>query len=135
MDSCFSALDFYAQSDVVKVGSSEEIGAWLTTTPTRRNSYFNYVLFIDAYGNSYYDDGRTGFHGDRAYYKQIMNQGVEVVVTDPTVAKATGVVSTMVVKAAYDQNNKKIGMFVIRTILNIVKKIKINIVLNFITIT
>ena len=112
LDSCFSALDFYAQSDVVKVGSSEEIGAWLTTTPSRRNSYFNYVLFIDAYGNSYYDDGRTGFHGDRAYYKQIMNQGVEVVVTDPTVAKATGVVSTMVVKAAYDQNNKKIGMFV-----------------------
>ena len=39
-----------------------------------------------------------------------MNQGKDKVVTDPTVAKATGIVSTMVVKAAYNQHNKKIGM-------------------------
>lgn len=113
LDSCFSALDFYTQSDIVKFSdSSAKIGSWLATTPNRRNSYFNYVLFIDSQGNSFYDDGRTGFHGDREYFKQIMNQGKDKVVTDPTVAKATGIVSTMVVKAAYNQHNKKIGMFV-----------------------
>ena len=112
IDSCFSALDFYTQSDAVIFSkSSNQIGSWLSTTPDRRNSYFNYVLFIDANGNSFYDDGRTGFHGDRAYYKQIM-QGQDKVVTNPTIAKATGLVSAMIVKAAYNQNNEKIGMFV-----------------------
>ena len=113
IDSCFSAMDFYTQSDAVKFSkTSKEIGAWLATTPYRRNSYFNYVLFIDADGNSFYDDGKTGFHGDRSYYKEIMYKGAETVVTNPTVAKATGLVSAMIVKAAYNRDNRKIGMFV-----------------------
>ena len=113
IDSCFSAMDFYTQSDAVKFcENSEEIGAWLATTPYRRNPYFNYVLFIDANGNSFYDDGKTGFHGDRDYFKEIMRYGAETVVTNPTVAKATGLVSAMIVKAAYNQYNQKIGMFV-----------------------
>ena len=113
IDSCFSAMDFYTQSDAVKFcENSEEIGAWLATTPYRRNPYFNYVLFIDANGNSFYDDGKTGFHGDRDYFKEIMGYGAETVVTNPTVAKATGLVSAMIVKAAYNQYNQKIGMFV-----------------------
>ena len=113
IDSCFSAMDFYTQSDAVKFcENSEEIGAWLATTPYRRNPYFNYVLFIDANGNSYYDDGKTGFHGDRDYFKEIMKYGADTVVTNPTVAKATGLVSAMIVKAAYNQYNQKIGMFV-----------------------
>ena len=113
IDSCFSAMDFYTQSDAVKFcENSEEIGAWLATTPYRRNPYFNYVLFIDANGNSFYDDGKTGFHGDRDYFKEIMGYGTETVVTNPTVAKATGLVSAMIVKAAYNQYNQKIGMFV-----------------------
>lgn len=113
IDSCFSAMDFYTQSDAVKFcENSEEIGAWLATTPYRRNPYFNYVLFIDANGNSFYDDGKTGFHGDRDYFKEIMRYGADTVVTNPTVAKATGLVSAMIVKAAYNQYNQKIGMFV-----------------------
>ena len=113
IESCFSAMDFYTQSDAVKFcENSEEIGAWLATTPYRRNPYFNYVLFIDANGNSFYDDGKTGFHGDRDYFKEIMRYGADTVVTNPTVAKATGLVSAMIVKAAYNQYNQKIGMFV-----------------------
>ncbi len=113
IDSCVSALDFYTQSDVVKFnGSSSAIGKWLATTPTRRNAYFNYVLYIDANGNSYYDSGKTGFHGDREYFNTIMNYGANIVVTNPTIARATGIVSTMIVKAAFDENNNKIGMFV-----------------------
>lgn len=128
IDSCFSALDFYTQSDAVKFSkTSDQIGTWLATTQNRRNSYFNYVLFIDANGNSYYDDGRTGFHGERPYYKQIM-QGQEKVVTNPTIAKATGLVSTMIVKAAYNQNNEKVGMFVgvknVKEIQDIVNSLK-----------
>ena len=74
IESCFSAMDFYTQSDAVKFcENSEEIGAWLATTPYRRNPYFNYVLFIDANGNSFYDDGKTGFHGDRDYFKEMFN--------------------------------------------------------------
>lgn len=52
-------LDMYAQSDVIYNNESpEEIGKWLTTTTTRRSENFDYVLFIDADGNSYYDSGK-----------------------------------------------------------------------------
>lgn len=108
-----NALDFYTKADVVYANkSSEEIGKWLVTTEKRRFSEFDYVLYIDEKGNSFYDSGKKGFHGDREYFHKIINEGKSYVVVNPTVAKATGKVSFFIVKAAVDKNNKTIGMFV-----------------------
>ncbi|MCI5696725.1 MAG: methyl-accepting chemotaxis protein [Spirochaetia bacterium] len=108
-----AALDMYTKSDVVANSESpEEIGRWLTTTTNRRYEHFEYVLFIDANGNSYYDSGKTGNHSDRAYYKKIASGKASYSIENPTIAKATGRVSVMVVKAAYDSNHKLVGMFV-----------------------
>lgn len=105
-------LDFYTGADVVfEARPKEEIGAWLATTANRRPESFSYVLFIAADGNSFYDSGSTGFHGDRAYYKQIM-AGATYVVNNPTIAKATGKTSVMFVKPAKDANGIVLGMFV-----------------------
>lgn len=113
VDNTLSKLDFYTNSDVVyNGGSAEEIGRWLTTTVDRRPQGFSYVLFIGADGNSFYDSGNTGFHGDRAYYKQIVEQGANFVVNNPTLAKATGKVSVMFIKAARDRDGRLSGMFV-----------------------
>lgn len=107
------ALDMYTGSDVVYENKSpEEIGKWLTTTVTRRYEDFDYVLFIDANGNSYYDSGKTGNHSDRAYYKKISSGAARYSIENPTVAKATGKVSVMVVKGAYSKTGKLVGMFV-----------------------
>ena len=108
-----NALDFYTKSDVVYTNkSSEEIGKWLVTTEKRRFSEFDYVLYIDEKGNSFYDSGKKGFHGDREYFRQIINEGKSYVIVNPTVAKATGKISFFIVKAAVNKNNKTIGMFV-----------------------
>ena len=105
-------LDVYTRSDVVlNGGSPDEIGAWLAADTTRRPNCFSYVLFIAAEGNSYYDSGKVGNHSDRAYYKKIMS-GADFVVNNPTIAKATGKVSVMFVKAARDSSGNLAGMFV-----------------------
>ena len=107
------ALDAYSNSDVVyNHASSQEIGKWLTTTTGRRYENFDYVLFIDADGNSFYDSGKTGNHSDRAYYKKIKSGAAKWTIENPTLAKATGKVSVMVVKGAYDKDGKLVGMFV-----------------------
>ena len=69
-------------------------------------------MFIDAKGNSYYDSGKTGNHSDRAYYKKISSGEVKYCIENPTIAKATGKVSVMVVKGAYAKNGALVGMFV-----------------------
>lgn len=125
-----TALDQYITAEVVYEGSSaEEIGEWLPTTQSRRPSVFNYVLFIGADGNSYYDSGKTGFHGDREYYKKITQQGVSTVVQNPTLAKATGVISVMIIRAAKDRYGNLVGMFVgvsgIDYLKNLVKELRI----------
>lgn len=113
VDNTLHELDFYTNSDVVfNGGSAQEIGRWLTTTVERRPSSFSYVLFIGANGNSFYDSGNTGFHGDRAYFRQIIEENEPFVVNNPTVAKATGKVSVMFIKAAYNRNREVVGMFV-----------------------
>ncbi|MBQ0003969.1 MAG: Cache 3/Cache 2 fusion domain-containing protein [Treponema sp.] len=107
------SLSMYTNSDVVYNGEKpEDIGKWLTGTTTRRSESFDYVLFIDADGNSYYDSGKTGNHKDRAYYKKISSGLAKEVIENPTVAKATGKVSVMVVKGAYSKTGKLVGMFV-----------------------
>ena len=112
VEGTMNELDVYSRSDVVRKGSSaEEIGAWLATTTARRPDCFSYVLFIAADGNSYYDSGKRGNHSDRAYYKKII-AGADHVVNNPTIAKATGKVSVMFVKAAHDDSNNLVGMFV-----------------------
>jgi len=105
-------LDFYTKADVVyNFGSYDEIGEWLATTPKRRSAELDYVLFITAEGNSYYDSGKKGNHSDREYYKEVM-KGADYYITNPTLAKATGKVSIMLVKPAFDMSGKKVGMFV-----------------------
>jgi len=118
-------LDFYTKSDVVaNFGSPDEIGEWLATTPKRRSPELDYVLFIAAAGNSYYDSGKKGNHSDRAYYKSIM-AGADYFITDPTLAKATGKVSIMLVKPAFDISGRRVGMFVgVKLINKIQEKIK-----------
>ena len=112
VEGTMNELDIYTKADVIFDGSSpEQIGQWLSTTPSRRPDCFSYVLFIDADGNSYYDSGKRGNHSDRAYYKKIV-EGADQVVNNPTVAKATGKVSVMFVKAAKDHNGNLVGMFV-----------------------
>ena len=117
-------LDFYTKSDVVyNFGSYEEIGEWLATTPSRRSPEIDYVLFITAEGNTFYDSGKRGNNSDRAYYKAIMN-GADFYITDPMVAKTTGKVSTMLVRPAFDMSGRKVGMFVaVKTIDKIQQKI------------
>ena len=117
-------LDFYTKSDVVYNSSSpDEIGEWLAETPKRRSSELDYVLFIAAAGNSYYDSGKKGNHSDRAYYKEVMN-GANYYITNPTLAKATGKVSIMLVKPAFDMDGNRVGMFVgVKLIDKIQKKI------------
>ncbi|MBR0031640.1 MAG: methyl-accepting chemotaxis protein [Treponema sp.] len=124
LDENLNLLDFYTKSDAVyNCGSYDEIGEWLATTPKRRSPEIDYVLFITAEGNTYYDSGKRGNHSDRAYYKAVM-AGADYYITDPTVAKATGKVSIMLVKPAFDMNGKKVGMFVgVKTIDKIQKKI------------
>ena len=112
LDENLNLLDFYIKSDVVyDFGTYDEIGAWLATTPSRRSPEIDYVLFIKAEGNTYYDSGKKGNNSDRAYYKAIM-AGAEYYITDPTVAKATGKVSIMLAKPAFDRSGRKVGMFV-----------------------
>ena len=112
LDENLNLLDFYTKADVVyNFGTYDEIGAWLATTANRRSPEIDYVLFITAEGNTYYDSGKRGNHSDRAYYKAIM-AGAEYYITDPTVAKATGKVSIMLVKPAFDMSGRKVGMFV-----------------------
>ncbi len=112
VEGTMNELDVYTKSDVVvNGGSKEEIGEWLATTAGRRPDCFQYVLFIAADGNSYYDSGKRGNHSERGYYKRII-AGEEQVVNNPTVAKATGKVSVMFVKAARDADGTLVGMFV-----------------------
>ena len=87
VEGTMNELDVYTKSDVVvNGGSKEEIGEWLATTAGRRPDCFQYVLFIAADGNSYYDSGKRGNHSERGYYKRII-AGEEQVVNNPTVEK------------------------------------------------
>ena len=113
VEGTMNELDVYTKSDLIQEGAdSEQIGEWLATTPGRRPNCFSYVLFIAADGNSFYDSGKRGNHSDRAYYQKIASGEAEQVVNNPTIAKATGKVSVMFIKAARDMNGNLVGMFV-----------------------
>ena len=112
IDRIASELTVYTAADVCDEGSSQDIALWLKDSVRKRPEVFEYVLFIDKDGNSFYDSGATGNHADRSYFKDIVNGGKKLIVTDPTVAKATGKTSVMIVKAAYNSRSQLIGMFV-----------------------
>lgn len=112
IDRIASELAVYTSAEVCDEGSSQDIALWLKNSVRKRPEVFEYVLFIDKDGNSFYDSGATGNHSDRSYFRAIVNGEKKLIVTDPTVAKATGKTSIMIVKPAYNVRNQLIGMFV-----------------------
>ncbi|MDD7013702.1 MAG: methyl-accepting chemotaxis protein [Spirochaetales bacterium] len=106
-------LDMYTKSaEIYESKSTEEIAEWLKNTPARRSQEFEYVLFIDKDGNSYYDSGATGNHSDRSYFKTIVSGKSTFCITDPIITKSTGRKAVMIAKGAYDKNGSLRGVFV-----------------------
>ena len=65
IDRIASELTVYTSAEVCDEGSSQDIALWLKNSVRKRPEVFEYVLFIDKDGNSFYDSGATGNHSDR----------------------------------------------------------------------
>jgi len=122
-------MNMYTAADILDSGSPEQIAAWLTSTGRKRPSTFDYVLFIDTTGKSWYDSGKTGNHSDRPYFTAIMKNGKKTIINDPMIAKSTGKTALLLVRAAYNSANELTGMFVgaagIENLQETISKIKI----------
>lgn len=90
IDGLFSKLDFYVNSDVARSGDEERIVDWLHAHNDQRSEKFSNVFWCGRSGQNYSDIGSSVKVADRSYFKDIMNDGKERTVDNPTTNRATG---------------------------------------------
>lgn len=113
VDGFISKLNFYTNSDVVMSGgSTEEIVQWFSSDVivSLRPDVFDYIGYVDATGNNYADTGSTSNVADRDYYREIVNNGNDTYVDNPTIARSTGRNILHICKAV-KQYGRTIGLF------------------------
>ncbi|MCR5762895.1 MAG: HAMP domain-containing protein [Treponema sp.] len=113
----FKDLDFYVNSDIMKTGSLEQMGAWLIAHESVRNADFDYIMLAGPDGLAYTDIGKRTDIKTRSYFTDIMN-GKDKSIDNPVISKTTGK-PVIHVTRAIKQNGKTVAM--LAGVLNIEK--------------
>ena len=110
IESYFSALDYYINSDVAKTGDLNAMREWLVAHEGSRSKTFDYIMLCGADGIAYTDTGKRVEISERSYFKAIMQDGNERFIDDPSISKTTGDAIIHVTRAIV-YNGKNIGFF------------------------
>lgn len=83
-------LHYYTHSDVVATANEPDIIDWLHAHEQNRPSCYDYVIYVDKNGTWNSDTRGTGDVSDRAYFKEVWNNGKESVLDSPVFSRSTG---------------------------------------------
>lgn len=108
----YYALDYYANSDVVRTGDLNAMKEWLIENEENRSKVFDYILIVGNDGIAYSDAGERIDVSDRAYFKAIMRDGKERYVDDPAISRVDGTSIVVHIARAIAYNGRNIGFFV-----------------------
>lgn len=107
-----SELHLYTQSDFVKNGDIEGIVRWIRENQDRRSPNLSSVFFSGMDGISRSDSGADINLADRDYIQAMTTGGKDLFISNPIQSRLDNSLIYQVCIAAYDKNNKKIGLFV-----------------------
>lgn len=128
MSEFFSLLDAYTSADIIRTQDPKQIVEWLQSHENIRSKEFDYVAFVDLDGHFQSDIKTTAEVKDRSYYKDIVENGMEMTMDNPVTSKITGKSIVHICKAA-KANGKLVGFFtgIVSTdsIANVIKDAKI----------
>lgn len=110
IESYFSSLDYYINSDAAATGDLSIMREWLVAHEDKRPKVFDYIMLCGSDGIAYIDIGKRTEISDRPYFKAIMKDGKERFIDDPAISKTTGNAVIHVTRAIIN-NGKNIGFF------------------------
>ena len=98
-------LNYYVYSDMMQLGTFDEIGEWLVAHESFRSKDFDYIMFADKEGYTYNDIGSRTKISERPYFKAIMFEGKDSFIGDPVVSKTTGQAVVHIARAVKKNGN------------------------------
>ncbi|MCR5289530.1 MAG: HAMP domain-containing protein [Treponema sp.] len=110
IEALLNNLYYYTEADIIETGDTEQIVEWMKDHASHRAPDFDYMLYADSTGTFYTDIGGTGNITERSYFKDIVKNGKNIAIDNPTIAKSTGKPCVHICRAA-KRNGKTIGLF------------------------
>jgi len=108
IEELFTHLEDLAHTKRIMEATDKEQMAEALAEFKNRIGEFDALLFIGTDGNSVYSDGRTGYNGDREYFRQV-SATRKPYVSEPVVSKSTGKLSVVLVSPVLN-NGQLVGM-------------------------
>lgn len=90
LESFYSAMDYYTNSEAAATGDIGKIREWLVNDKGTRQNMFDYTFVCGLDGQAYSDIGTTLDISGRPYFKAIVNEGKTRYIDDPVISKTTG---------------------------------------------
>lgn len=87
------------------------------------NPDYEMVFFADAQGHYVGSIGATGQVADRGYFKAIMVDGQDQVISEPVVSRATGATVFVVAAAVTDDQGRRVGLVAATVLLDTLSEI------------
>ncbi len=110
IESFYTAMDYYVNSEAAASGNIERIASWLNGDEGSRNNMFDYVLVSGTDGKAVTNEGDTFDISNTAYYNAVIRQGKIRFLSDPVISKATGKPVSLVTRPVV-YNGRIVGLF------------------------
>ncbi len=104
-------LHLYTKADIVKNGTPEQIGKWLTTIQNKRDEEFTSVYFCGKDGISRSDNGHNIDISDRDFYKKAIKDNTDIYIGNTVVSRLDKSLIYHICVSAYNSKHEKIGYF------------------------
>ncbi len=110
LESFYTAMDYYVNSEAAATGNLETIKKWLIGDKGSLSNMFDFALVAGPDGIAYTDQGQTIDINHREYFQAIMNEGKNRYIDNPMISRITGK-SVIHATRAIVHNGKTIGLF------------------------
>ena len=104
-------VNILSGEEELKTDSIDQINQYVTKKGKELEKEFAFLWYGDLNGNFYASNGAKGNIRDRYDYKAIVDEGKDLFISNPVIAKATNKPVVVILHSVKDQNGKLKGVF------------------------